>query len=151
MARPWPSEGGPITIDTEAATRTWIDDVDTPIDLAGRRRHAVAEAVADAESEATGGRRAAVGIRRYGDGCVALALRGHFDRAERERLRTLAGELERQAGTELVIDLSGLEHCDAGLARVLGRLRIRCLARQARVQLHEPPEALATELGQFRL
>jgi anti-anti-sigma regulatory factor len=63
----------------------------------------------------------------------------------------LAAEVERQARTELVIDLSGLDHCDAGLARVLARLRIRCLAREARVELHDPPEALAAELGQFRL
>ncbi|GAA4875271.1 STAS domain-containing protein [Actinomycetospora straminea] len=144
-----------MTIDTEAPARTTsspavhdVDlDVDVPADLAERRRRAVAEAVAHAEPAATGNRRAAVGIRRYGPGCVALALRGRFDRTGRERLRALAAELERQAGTELVIDLSGLDGCDAGLARVLGRLRIRCLAREARVELHDPPEALAAELG----
>ncbi|MHC1562163.1 STAS domain-containing protein [Actinomycetospora sp. C-140] len=124
---------------------------DLPADLSARRRAAVAEAVARAEPSAVGNRRASVGIRRYGPGCVALALRGRFDRAGRERLRGMAGELERQARTELVIDLSGLEGCDAGLARVLARLRIRCLAHEARVELHDPPEALAAELGQFRL
>ncbi|MEJ2886389.1 STAS domain-containing protein [Actinomycetospora aeridis] len=144
-----------MTIDTQqdlsAPAPTVIDDVDVPADLADRRRRAVAEAVAHAQPAATGNRRAAVGIRRYGPGCVALALRGRFDRVGRERLRVLAGDLERQAGTELVIDLSGLEGCDPGLARVLARLRIRCLAREARVELHDPPEALAAELGQFRL
>jgi anti-anti-sigma regulatory factor len=138
-----------MSIDSDAPVRTRIDDVDVPADLAERRRAAVADAVAQAEP--TGNRRAAVGIRRYGPGCVALALRGRFDRAGRERLRAIAAELERQARTELVIDLSGLEHCDAGLARVLARLRIRCVAREARVELHDPPEALAAELGQFRL
>ncbi|GLZ46381.1 hypothetical protein Acsp06_25660 [Actinomycetospora sp. NBRC 106375] len=124
---------------------------DLPADLSARRRAAVAEAVARAEPSAGGDRRASVGIRRYGPGCVALALRGRFDRAGRERLRGMTGELERQARTELVIDLSGLDGCDAGLARVLARLRIRCLAHEARVELHDPPEALAAELGQFRL
>lgn len=155
-----------MTIDTEAPARTTTStttsttsttaihdvdlDVDLPADLAERRRRAVAEAVAHAEPAATGNRRAAVGIRRYGPGCVALALRGRFDRTGRERLRALAGEVERHAARELVIDLSGLDGCDAGLARVLGRLRIRCLAREARVELHDPPEALAAELGHLR-
>jgi ABC-type transporter Mla MlaB component len=139
-----------MTIDTEAPVRTRIDEldiVDVPTDLARRRRAAVAEAIAQAEPAASGHRRAAVGLRRYAPGCVALALRGRFDRVGRERLRALAQEVERQVHTELVIDLSGLEQCDAGLARVLGRLRIRCLAHEARVELHDPPEALAAELG----
>lgn len=141
-----------MTIDSEAPVRArTADDVELPADLAERRRAAVAEAVLQAEPASTGNRRAAVGVRRYGPGCVALALRGRFDRAGRERLRALAAEVERQAHTELVIDLSGLDHCDAGLARVLARLRIRCMAREARVELHDPPEALAAELGQFRL
>jgi anti-anti-sigma regulatory factor len=140
-----------MTIDSEAPGRVGTAEVELPADLAERRRAAVAEAVLQAEPASTGNRRAAVGVRRYGPGCVALALRGRFDRAGRERLRALAAEVERHARTELVIDLSGLDHCDAGLARVLARLRIRCMAREARVELHDPPEALAAELGQFRL
>jgi anti-anti-sigma regulatory factor len=139
-----------MSIDSDAPARARTEDVDIPADIAQRRRAAVAEALAHAEPPG-GNRRAAVGVRRYGPGCVALALRGRFDRASRERLRAMAGEIERQARTELVIDLSGLDHCDPGLARVLARLRIRCLAREARVELHDPPEALAAELGQFRL
>jgi anti-anti-sigma regulatory factor len=137
-----------MSIDSDALARARTEDVDIPADIAQRRRAAVAEALAQAEPP---GGRAAVGVRRYGPGCVAIALRGRFDRASRERLRAMAGELERQARTELVIDLSGLDHCDPGLARVLARLRIRCLAREARVELQDPPEALAAELGQFRL
>lgn len=139
-----------MSIDSEAPARTRTEDAD-PADLPRRRRRAVAEAVAQAEPSAVGNRRAAVGVRRYGPGCVALALRGRFDRQGRERLRALSAELERQARKELVIDLSGLEHCDAALARVIARLRIRCVAREARVELNDPPEALAAELGQFRL
>lgn len=136
-----------MSIDSDAPVQ--IDDVDLPADLAERRRAAVAEALAQAEPTA-GNQRAAIGVRRYGPGCVALALRGRFDRPAREQLRALARELVRQARIELVIDLSGLDQCDAGLARVIGRLRIRCLAREARVELHDPPEALAAELGLFR-
>lgn len=139
-----------MSIDSDAPVQTRIEDVDLPADLAERRRTAVAEALAQAEPATTGNAPAAIGVRRYGPGCVALALCGRFDRPGRERLRALARELERQARTELVIDLSRLDHCDAGLARVIGRLRIRCLAQQARVELHDPPEALAAELGQFR-
>jgi anti-anti-sigma regulatory factor len=138
-----------MTIDSEAPVRARIDELDPadPTDLARRRHLAVAEAIAQADPAASGHRRAAVGVRRYAPGCVALALRGRFDRVGREHLRALAADIERQARIELVIDLSGLEHCDAGLARVLGRLRIRCLAHEARVELTDPPEALAAELG----
>ncbi|GAA4797429.1 hypothetical protein GCM10023200_37040 [Actinomycetospora chlora] len=139
-----------MTIDTEAPVRIRTDEpapVADPEDLGRRRRAAVAQAVAQADPAASGHHRAAVGVRRYAPGSVALALRGRFDRVGRERLRALAADVERQARTELVIDLSGLEHCDSGLARVLGRLRIRCLAHGARVELTDPPEALAAELG----
>lgn len=139
-----------MTIQSDAPVHELIDDADLPVDPAQRRRAALAEAVAHAEPAPTGNRRGAIGVRSYGPGCVALALRGLFDRAGRERLRALSSELERQARTELVVDLSGLDHCDPALARVIARLRIRCLAREARVELHEPPEALAAELGQFR-
>lgn len=139
-----------MTIQSDAPLHAHLDDVDLPVDPAQRRRRALAEAVAHAEPAGAGNRRAAVGVRHYGPGCVALALCGRFDRAGRERLRTLCSELEGQARVELAIDLSGLDHCDAALARVLARLRIRCLAREARVELHSPPEALAAELGQFR-
>ena len=140
-----------MTVQSDSPVHAGIDVVDLPMDLAQRRHAARAEAVAHAEPATIGNRRAAIGVRPYGPGCVALALRGSFDRAGRDRLRTLCVELEREARTELAIDLSGLDHCDPGLARVLARLRIRCLAREARVELHSPPEALAAELGQFRL
>ena len=140
-----------MTIQSDAPVRGAVDDVELPVDPARRRRAALAEAVAHAEPAVVGNRRGAVGVRTYGPGCVALALRGRFDRAGLERLRALSSEIEQHASAELVIDLAGLDHCDPALARVIARLRIRCLAREARVELHEPPEALAAELGQFRL
>lgn len=124
----------------------WIDDVDLPADRSGRRRAAVGEAVAHA-TPVTRDARGAIGVCRYAPGCIALALRGRFDGGAHDLLRALADELPRIAEHELVIDLSGLEHCDAVLARVIGRLRIRCLTREASVELHDPPPGLATELG----
>jgi anti-anti-sigma regulatory factor len=132
-------------------TDTVIDDIDMPADLSGRRRAAIAEANADAEIAHAGSRRpGAVGVRRYGPGCIALALHGRFDRGDCERLKSTARELERAAHTELAIDLAGLAGCDAALARAIARLRIRCLTRGARVELHDPPATLAAELGQHR-
>ncbi|MDT7742329.1 MAG: hypothetical protein QOE59_1407 [Actinomycetota bacterium] len=124
----------------------WIDDVDAPADLPRRRRLAVAEAVAHARPATPDGH-GALGIRRYGYGCIALALRGRFDRSARELLQALSDEVPHLARRELAIDLSGLERCDGMLARAIGRLRIRCLTRDARVELHDPPPALAVELG----
>lgn len=124
----------------------WIDDVDVPGALPERRRAAVAEAVARTEPATPDGC-GMVGVRRYGPGCIALALRGRFDGCARELLRALGDELPGLARQELVLDLSGLERCDGMLARAIGRLRIRCLARDARVELHDPPPALAIEIG----
>jgi anti-anti-sigma regulatory factor len=139
-----------MTLDPEAPVRPWdemwIDDVDLPADRVGRRRAAVCEAVAHA-TPVTHDARGAIGVCRYAPGCIALALRGRFDRVAGDLLRALADELPRIAEHELVIDLSGLEHCDALLARVIGRLRIRCLTREATVELHDPPPGLAAELG----
>jgi anti-anti-sigma regulatory factor len=75
-----------------------------------------------------------------------LALRGRFGEGSRGLLTALADGLPRVADRELVVDLSGLEECDALLTRTLGRLRIRALTREARVELRDPPPALATEL-----
>ena len=138
-----------MTLDSEAPVRRWdemwIDDVDLPTDLPARRRAAVAEAVAHAQPATRDGR-GAVGVRRYGPGCIVLALRGRFDRGARELLQGLAEELPRVVDRELVIDLSGLEAWDALLIRTIGRLRTRSLTREARVELHDLPPGLATEL-----
>jgi STAS domain len=142
-----------MTLDPDALARPWdhlvLDDVDLPADLAERRRAATAEAVAGAEPLTTDGR-GAMGVCRYGPGCIALALRGRFEPCPRRLLRALVDELPHVASCELVVDCSGLERCDGTLARALARLRIRCLTRAARVELHEPPPALAVELGQAR-
>jgi hypothetical protein len=139
-----------MTLDPDAPVRPWdemwIDEVDLPADRTGRRRAAVCEAVAHA-APVTRDARGAIGVCRFGPGCIALALRGRFDRGSRDLLRALADELPRLADHELVIDLSGLEQCDRVLARIIGRLRIRCLTREASVEMHDLPPGLAAELG----
>src|SRR5689334_11844160 len=139
-----------MTLDPDARVRPWdrlvIDDVDLPADLTARRRAAITEARTHVEP-VTPDARGAMGLRRYGAGCVALALAGRFEQCSRELLRALADELPSAACRELVIDLSGLDGCDQVLVRALTRLRIRCLTREARVELYDLPPALATELG----
>ena len=139
-----------MTMDTDGPVRIWdvvgIEDVDLPADLPTRRRAALVEAAAHAEPVTADGRGCA-GLRRYGPGCIALALRGRFDRGARALLTALADGLPRVADQELVVDLSGLEDWDAVVTRAIGRLRIRALTREARVELHDPPAPLAVELG----
>lgn len=94
-----------MTVDPDIAVRPWdemwIDGVDVPADLPQRRRDAVAEAVAHARP-VTPDEAGALGACRYGPGCVALALRGRFDRGARDLLHALADELPRQVSCELV-------------------------------------------------
>lgn len=139
-----------MTLDPDALLRPWdelvLGDVDLPADLTARRRAAVAEARTHVEPVTRDGR-GALGLRRYGAGCIALALRGHFEQCSRDLLRALTDELPRVACRELVVDLSGLDECDPALVRALARLRIRCLTREARVELSDVPPALAAELG----
>jgi hypothetical protein len=136
-----------MTLDPDGPVRlwdeVWIDDVDLPAELPARRRAALADAAAHAEPVTADGR-GSVGVRRYGSGCIAVALRGRFDRGARGLLAALADELPRVADHELVVDLSGVEECDALLVRAIGRLRIRALTREARVELRDPPPALTT-------
>ena len=128
-----------------------VPEVDVVGGPAERRRHAVDEAVAETRSSRgpsdPDSREPAIAMRSYGQGCLALALAGSFDRAGVERLRALLPTLDRLAVDELVVDLSMLTGCDSALARVLGQLRIRRLTAGAQVELRSSPEALVLELG----
>ncbi|WP_433035450.1 hypothetical protein [Actinomycetospora sp. CA-053990] len=139
-----------MTLDPDALVRPWdelvLGDVDLPAHLTARRRAAVAEARTHVEPVTPDGR-GAMGVRRYGPGCVALALHGRFEQCPRDLLRALADELPSVACRELVVDLSGLAGHDPLLVHALARLRLRCLTREARVELDDPPPALAAELG----
>ena len=120
-------------------------------DLSQRRRAAVKVARDEAIRAQAGidpdSSQPALGTCTYGPGCLSLALAGRFDRTGLERLQALGRRLKHLAHTELVIDCSALTSCEPALARALARLRIQCLTAGAIVELYEPPEALANELG----
>lgn len=91
---------------------------------------------------------AGVGLCRYDDGCVALAAVGAGGPAQVRTLRALRARLAREAWSELVIDLSGLDgDCGPALVRVLGQLRVQRLSAGARVEVYGAPPALTAELG----
>lgn len=129
--------------------------LDSGGDLDERRRQALAAALTEATGAATAADPDswAPSIRghRYGEGCLALALAGTFDRVGVERVHALALELDVLAAVELSVDLSELRDCTPALARALGRLRIRRLTAGARVELYSPPRELAAEMGQLPL
>ena len=117
-------------------------------DLGRRRRLAAAEASADARAGLGRDPRGwTVMLRRYGEGCLVVALAGTFDRAGLARLRALRADLHRVAHTELVVELSSVDADQPGLARVVAALRVSRLAAGARVELHEPSDELRAELG----
>jgi anti-anti-sigma regulatory factor len=111
-----------------------------------RRRAAVAEAVAEALAGARSGR-AVIAIRRFGDGALVVALGGHVDHATVRDIDAVLREVHHLASRHLVIDLTAARGCDAGLARVLGHARIRCLVADAAVTVLNLPDELRDEYG----
>jgi hypothetical protein len=109
-----------------------------------RRRHARVDATRRAREDADVG----VGLCRYDDGCVALAVVGTGGPAQVRMLRSLRARLAREAWAELALDVSGLDgDCGPALVRVLGQLRVHRLTAGARVEVHGAPPALTAELG----
>ncbi len=138
-----------MTVTSIVSDARTVDAVDqfSPVGSADqRRRHARAAAIryAGEHPEVSAG----VGLCRYDDGCLALAAVGAGGPAQVRALRSLRARLAREAWTELVVDLSGLEgDCGPALVRVLGQLRVQRLTAGARVEVHGAPPALAAELG----
>jgi STAS domain len=127
-----------------------VTEVDLAADLCERRRRAIDEAVAEAATARVSDPDSwepAIALRGYGDGCLALALAGAFDRAGTERVRALGRDLALSASTELVVDLSQLTSSDPPLIRALLGLRMQRLVTGVRVELRSPPAALVAELG----
>lgn len=120
--------------------------------IAHRRQVALSEAADDARKQVglcdPDSWRPATAARAYGPGCLALALAGTVDQAGVEHLRALRPEVDRLAGNELALELSGLTECGPSLVQVLAGLRIARLAAGARVELHTPPAELTAVLGQ---
>lgn len=139
---PWPPWSAP-------------DVADSPAPLDERRRSAVLAATEQARGPsghgvtAHAGGTGGISICVFASGRIVLALAGRFDTVGRDRLWTLVPTLQRHAQHELVVDMSGLQACDRGLARVIARLRISHLVRGAHVELRDPPESVLRELGQL--
>ena len=125
-----------------------VAEVELVADLSERRHRALDEAVVEALTvRDPDSREPAIALRRYGAGCLALALAGAFDRAGTERVRALERDVARLATIELVMDLSGLSSCDPPLIRALLGLRRQRLVAGVRVELRSPPAVLVAELG----
>ena len=119
--------------------------LDDPVGLDARRRRAVDEAAREAVGPTP--RCPGIAVRRFGRGCLVIAIAGSFDDAARARLDAVARDLSGLATVELVVCASGLVGCDRRLARLLSRLRLHHLMAGARVELHDPPVELTDELG----
>jgi hypothetical protein len=127
-----------------------VAEVDLAADLRERRRRALDEAVTEATMVRVSDPDSwepAIALRRYGRGCLAVALAGTFDRAGTERVRALGRDLSWLATEELVIDLARLTSCDPPLVRALLGLRMQRLVAGVRVELRSPPAVLVAELG----
>ena len=109
-------------------------------DLATRRRDARRRAVAYVDE--------GVGLSRYDDGCLALAVVGDAGPEQVKALRALRSRLAQEAWAELTVELSALTgDCGPALVRVLGQLRVHRLAAGARVEVHGAPPAVVSHLG----
>ena len=133
----------------------WVDLAEEELagDLDQRRRRGVAAALRRATRHSgvasdPDSWEPPVGVCRYGQGCVALAVAGGFDQAGVERLRSLVTEVQRAANSELIIDCSRLAGPKPSLTRLLSRLRIQRLVAGARVELRSAPPELIAELGE---
>ena len=111
-----------------------------PTDLADRRRAARRRAVDHADE--------GVGLSRYDDGCLALAVVGDAGPTQVKALRALRPRLAQEAWAELTVELSALTgDCGPALVRVLGQLRVHRLAAGARVEVHGAPPEVVSYLG----
>ena len=125
---------------------TAVSELDEPVDVDARRRRAVEEA--GRESVGLTPSAPGIAVRRFGRGCLVIAIAGTFDDAARARLDAVTRDLSGLATAELVVCTSHLVGCDRRLARLLSRLRLHHLMAGARVELHDPPPELTAELGQ---
>jgi hypothetical protein len=136
-----------MTIDEEPRRGTIDHPEGVATGPAERRRRAHDAAVAEVSAPLVRADEAAIGLRTYGQGRVALALGGYFDPAAIARLRSTLGDLHRLGTEELIVDLSQLGPCPPALARTLAQLRMQRLVHGARVEVHHPPQELAAVLG----
>jgi len=90
---------------------------------------------------------AAVALRSYGDGCVAVGIAGPVNRLAALRCGTLLRGLRPFSTRELVLTLAQLGSWDPQLARVIGRSRVHHLIDGGRLYLLGAPPEMVAALG----
>jgi hypothetical protein len=156
--------GSPRAMDTDVADREHSERVAAPVSavesVAGRappsvaltelrgarREEVVTRAASEARPSSAGFQEPSAAVRTWDQGCVVVALAGPAGRAWVEDLRVLLRDLRPRASIELTLELSGLTDCHHTLSRLLGRTRIQHLIDGARVELRNPPPALAADI-----
>jgi hypothetical protein len=89
---------------------------------------------------------AAVAVRGYGDGRLAVGVAGSVDRAMVERFAALLGELHLRSARELVLTFGLLTGWDRALPRVISRVRMAHLVEGGQVELADVPAGLLVDL-----
>jgi hypothetical protein len=92
-------------------------------------------------------REAAVAMRSYGDGCVAVGIAGPVDRAMAGRFGTLLRGLRPFSTRELLLTLVLLGPWDPQLARVIGQARVHHLIDGGRLDLRGAPPEMFGVIG----
>jgi hypothetical protein len=90
---------------------------------------------------------AAVALRSYGDGCVAVGIAGPVDRPTAGRFGTLLRGLRPFSTRELFLTLVLLGPWDPHLARVIGQAHVHHLIDGGRLDLRGAPSEMSAALG----
>ncbi len=90
---------------------------------------------------------AAVALRSYGDGCVAVGIAGPVDRDATRRIGTLLRGLRPFSTREISLTLVLLGPWEPQLARVIGRARVHHLIDGGRLYLRGAPSEMFAALG----
>jgi len=90
---------------------------------------------------------AAVALRSYGNGCIAVGIAGAVDRRAARRFATLLRGLRPFSTCELLLTLTLLGPWDPRLARVIGQARVHHLIDGGRMDLRGAPSELLAAIG----
>ena len=90
---------------------------------------------------------AAVALRSYGDGCVAVGIAGPVDRDTARQVGTLLRALRPFSTRELSLTLVLLGPWNPQLARVIGRARVHHLIDGGHLDLRGAPTEMLAALG----
>jgi hypothetical protein len=90
---------------------------------------------------------AAVALRSYGNGCIAVGIAGPVDRRAARRFGTLLRGLRPFSTRELLLTLVLLGPWDPRLARVIGQARVQHLIDGGRMDLRDAPSELVAASG----